>query len=380
MSIITNTPIIIIGGSHHNTLGVVRALGQKGLKQNIYLILDGNSQSFVAVSRYLKKRNIHIINGDSEITPKIHTILADTEVKIKPVLIACGDRYIAELDRHYDELNKLVHLPHASHTQGVINKLLDKEQQAKAASNIGLMSPRHEVTTVNDIEKPLTLPYIIKPIDSTKGSKNDIFICRTKEDIKRYRDTHNPQDMVRVEEYIDKILEFQLIGCSLPQEIIIPGYTNIIRQPENTNTGYLCYLPIDDGVVSFELISKVRAFIRKIGYYGLFSVEFIRDHNNQDYFLEINMRNDGNSYCVTTAGVNLPYLWVKYYPNPNMPISENLKLTKPIYWMPEADIRNINKVGKIEWFHQWISSDSHGIANLQDPYPFIKFLFSKIFR
>ena len=42
-------------------------------------------------------------------------------------------------------------------------------------------------------------------------------------------------------------MEFQLIGCSLDggETIIIPGYTRILRQPRNTNTGYLEYSPIE---------------------------------------------------------------------------------------------------------------------------------------
>ena len=39
---------------------------------------------------------------------------------------------------------------------------------------------------------------------------------------------------------------------------------------------------------------------------------FVRDNEGNDYFLEINMRNDGNAYCVTSAGVNLPYIWCYY--------------------------------------------------------------------
>ncbi len=48
---------------------------------------------------------------------------------------------------------------------------------------------------------------------------------------------------MQIQEYIEKKMEFQLIGCSLEkgEKIIIPGFTQIIRQPDNTNTGYLRY-------------------------------------------------------------------------------------------------------------------------------------------
>lgn len=118
-------------------------------------------------------------------------------------------------------------------------------------------------------------------------------------------------------------MEFQLIGCSLDggETIIIPGYTRILRQPRNTNTGYLEYSPIEGLDYDSEAVHE---FIRKIGYSGLFSVEFIRDENNKDYFLEINMRNDGNAYCVKSAGVNLPFIWCYYSvfgQLPNLPMT-----------------------------------------------------------
>lgn len=44
-------------------------------------------------------------------------------------------------------------------------------------------------------------------------------------------------------------------------------------------------------------MNTVRYFIRDLGYSGLFSLEFIRDKSGKDYFMELNMRNDGNAYA-----------------------------------------------------------------------------------
>lgn len=51
---------------------------------------------------------------------------------------------------------------------------------------------------------------------------------------------------LQIQEYIRKDIEFQLIGCSLNggEEVIIPGASIILRQPKNTNTGFLRYVPI----------------------------------------------------------------------------------------------------------------------------------------
>lgn len=88
--------------------------------------------------------------------------------------------------------------------------------------------------------------------------------------------------------YGEKI-EYQLIGCSLNngKTLIILGYTKIIRQPYNKNTGYLVLSPIENLDYNSEVLER---FLSTIGYNGLFSLEFIRDKNDRDYFLKINLR------------------------------------------------------------------------------------------
>ena len=54
-------------------------------------------------------------------------------------------------------------------------------------------------------------------------------------------------------------------------------------------------------------VDKVCEYINVLGYSGLFSVEFLLSNSGEAYFLEVNLRNDGNGYLPTYGGVNLPY-------------------------------------------------------------------------
>lgn len=360
-------PIFIIGGSHHNTLGVIRAFGETGLADDIVLFID-DSDRIITKTKYVDKKRIHRFADNSEIAGLV--IKAAHKADSKPVVICCGDPYIEAIDKEGDIISKLCYIPRASDIGGIV-KFLDKNEQRSLALKCGLILPeKFEIDNVG-------FPCIIKPENSTKGSKNDISICRSEIELKEYLKSHTSS--ITIEEFIEKEIEFQLIGCSLQQQIIIPGYTDIIRQPENTNTGYLKYSPISDGFVSPELLDKVKKLIRGIGYLGLFSVEFLRAKNGKDYFLEINMRNDGNAYCVTSAGVNLPYLWYKYADNPDSTITEKNDFSKPIYWLPEDDLRSIRKIGPYKWLKQWISADSHAYANKKDPKPVI-YYFLEFFK
>ena len=48
--------VVIVGGVHHNTLGVIRALGESGItKANLYLVIVSKDNDFCRYSRYIKK-------------------------------------------------------------------------------------------------------------------------------------------------------------------------------------------------------------------------------------------------------------------------------------------------------------------------------------
>ena len=372
----SDNDVFIIGGNHHNTLGVIRALGEQGLKNKKYLFIESQGDDFVSKSRYIKRDNVYLFNDEKILAQSVVNIAKKSNSR--PIVICCGDHYINELDKSYNVLKNYCILPNADSKQGRISLYLNKERQRELAKKIGLNLPKSLYMMLDKGKLcDVSLPCIIKPVNSIEGGKSDIAICRTKENLESYIIEHPTKHEVIVEDFIEKSMEFQLIGCALSNEIIIPGYTSIIRQPENTNTGYLRYSPLQDKIIRANLLEKVKSFIREVGYKGLFSVEFIRDQEGDDYFLEINMRNDGNGYCVTCAGVNLPYIWYKYADSTS-DIIERISIRKPIYWMPEADIKNAKTIGYIKWIQEWISAAGHGIFNIRDPYPIIYAIASRI--
>ena len=75
----------------------------------------------------------------------------------------------------------------------------------------------------------------------------DIHIINSSDELKKVLPTISAKH-IEIQQYVDKEMEYQLIGCSLNagETIIIPGFTTILRQPPNTNTGYLKYNPINE--------------------------------------------------------------------------------------------------------------------------------------
>lgn len=322
---------IVIGGNHHNTLGVVRSLGRRGIKPYV-IITSSGSESFVLKSKYIEKG--WIVND----TEAAYQLMLDTfsDEEEMPVLFACHDVISSVFDLHRDFLSEKFYVP-GSTTQGLLSSLMDKKPMADLGAQMGFNIPAIvEVTSETDMSfiQKLSYPVITKPSASKDGSKSDITICNTPEDLESFLKKRKGRNFV-VQHFIVKDYEYQLIGCSLNEgkEVIIPGVSKLIRPSKTSNTGFLHYTELDD---SFNpAIEGGKKFIRHIKYSGLFSLEFLRDKDGKDFFMEMNFRNDGNTICVANSGVNLPYIWYQYcvgsaYKNEIQPIHEE-------YVMPEFD-------------------------------------------
>ena len=371
---------VVIGGLHHNTLGVIRSLGEAGIsKNNINVLIIGKDvpqSNIISKSKYILRSKISYIEKYEEITPWLLDLSNDDKMR---VVICCADGAAEEVVKHNDKLTPLYKTPK---TNIDISILMNKEEQGKIAKVCGLIVPQSIVYSKGNTIFWSYFPCIIKPIKSIDGAgKNDIHIANNEIELKQAIETTQAKQ-VQIQQYITKQMEYQLIGCSLNhgEKIIIPGYTRIERQPENTNTGYLEYRPID--TLKFDTVA-VTNFIKHIGYSGLFSIEFIRDINGTDFFLEINMRNDGNGYCVQSAGVNLPYIWSYYELYGKVP-DVNMSINRSIWFIPDFnDLKVARKsVGVFRWIKDFIRADSHSIYNKKDIRPFmceLRRLVKKIF-
>lgn len=361
---------IVIGGLHHNTLGVIRSLGEDSEMQiNIKVLLVGQidrDKNIISESRYINKQNIYYVERVKDIPEWL--VNNGTRNEKQSVVICCTDGSAEQVISNYDKLKNWYNLPSVNFD---ITKLMSKITQDVIASECGFLVPKWEVVKKGEVTNWNIFPCITKPEKSVQGKgKGDIHIATSREELNAYLEKIEAED-VQIQEYLEKDFEYQLIGCSLNdgKTLIIPGYTKIIRQPPNTNTGYLVLSPIENLNYNSDVVER---FLSTIGYNGLFSLEFIRDKKGRDYFLEINLRNDGNAYCVKTAGVNLPSIWCKYAVLGEVPHSKK-SISKPLFFIPDFfDMKSgIKSEGLFRWSYQFVTAESHSLFNLEDMGPFI---------
>ena len=359
---------IVIGGEHHNTLGVVRALGERAI--GVELITVGSEKErYISKSRYVKKHQA-LVSIEELTSYLLYRPTAD----YKEILISCADNITEHLNAFRSCLAARYVLPGCDEEGKMLN-LMDKTTMISMAARRGLQAPT--VWCMPDDRDKVTYPCITKSYVSSHGGKADVQIFSEQDDFEKF--LSGCKDEIFVQPYIDKKDEVQFIGCSLRggEEVIIPGMTHILRSQPNTNTGFLEYGPVEE--FWKETVEKSKLYIRDCGYNGLFSIEFLRSKDDKVYFLEINFRNDGNAWSVTAAGVNLPVIWMKA--NSGVDYKDEIHKVKSITVMPEfQDFKLVlqHKVGLKQWLRDVRRTDAFLDWNTRDKKPFFRFILNKI--
>lgn len=299
---------LVIGSDHHNTLGVVESLGEKGVVVDVVITTSHKEKkSFVLESKFI---NNGFLCEKSDVVGYLKEVYLP-KVKEHAVVITTNDDVASLLDEELDSLSEFLILPGTGH-KGDLHYWMNKANMIQLAERVGLNVPRTEVVKKGDSLGDFVFPCMTKSISSLEGGKSNIKICYKQSELDEFLHNQKKYPEVQVQQFIDKQFEFQFLGYSLGggQEIIIPGRTHIDRPKGFDNTFYLKYIQIEDSFK--DTLEKSKEFIRRTHYSGPFSIEFIRDKKGVDYFLEMNFRNDGNAICMTASGTNTPYIWYLY--------------------------------------------------------------------
>lgn len=294
--------IIVFGNNNHNTLGLLRSIGEAGLQPDLILYGE-NDKSFVAKSKYIGKCwLVDTIESGYELLLSRYK-----NEKQKPFLFFPNDKVAECFDVHYDELKDFFHYQNAGKSKGIY-PYFDKSYLLECAKEWGFDVPYTIVhKKSNEIPRNIDYPCLIKPLKSAFGKKSDIRICDSEEELVwNIGHLSDICDELLIQEYIKKEYEVSILGLSLKNKVLFPGIIRKNREYPvgrgSTSWGCLQEIPKD-----FDL-APINNAMKNIGYTGLFSVEYLKS-GQKYYLLEINFRNDGNGHVITAAGMNQPYLY-----------------------------------------------------------------------
>ena len=355
---------IVIGANHHNTLGVIRSLGEKSVV--VHLILVGNSGSFVLKSKYISYSRI-VKSKDDVIDCLIENYSSSSD---RIVLFPCNDKIAEVLDVNYSRLSQRFILPNINNSPNQISISMSKDYMQEVARESGLTTPKYRVLHQNEkLPDDIAFPCITKTLKSVGGSKSDIIVCHNhKELVKAIK----PENDYLIEDFIEKDYELNVLGCSLDHgnSVYVPGVIRKIREwpHKKGSSSFSEVCSLEEYGLSKDIIDK---FIRSLKYEGLFSIEFV-SKDGVNYFLEVNLRNDGNGYISTSMGLNLPYIFYSYSLTHTVPAEIELK-RYPFYFMEDfTDIKHVisHNITIKEWRESYKKVNCFLCYNSNDPKPF----------
>lgn len=362
--------VIVIGYNTFNCYGVVRSLGEAGIKPD--MILAESRVPFIAKSRYVN--SVKYFKKPSDLPEML--LNEYTVEDSKPIVICCDDPIQSAVDCNYGRLKEHFLLSNCDDKEEEITRLMDKDVQVEYARKVGLDIPETwHIPQGAGIPADIIYPCIAKPYRSISGTKSDIRICKKEEELYEVAGTKD----YTVQQFIEKDYEVILWGTSVGEgKYYIPGVTRKIRQyPLEWSLSSYGALESFDMHPGLEM-DRVYAFLQSLNYTGMFSIEMaVRD--GKYYFLEINLRNDGKQHFSTVAGANLPLMYIKSLLHEKV-VQPHVK--RPTFYMGElSDFRNIfkRKISFFTYIKDLFKTDSFFIFNFKDPYPFIYQQIKRIF-
>lgn len=368
MNAVKDVQAIILGDPFNNTLGLIRSIGEAGIK--IILILVGdNDRIFLCKSKYLRSGKVYRISkvDDSK------EILKEIQNSVyKQYLIATNDIAAKYIDVNEEWLSKIYYTPmRGKH----IGDYFNKDKQCDLAESSGFDVPRSFIyNRGDDLNRFDFYPVLLKPILSIEGEKSDIHICYNSKDLRQALSQHSVCNKFIAQEYIEKEFEINILGVSTESGVLCPGGIKKIRHYPTI------YSPCSFGeYVSVEKlkvnVAPIKKFIETIGYKGLFSVELLRK-GDKSYFMEFNFRNDGLAYTATVAGVNMPRIYMLSENN-----FSNIKFRETYMMDISADFCHVknHNISLLSWMKDFLKTKCQLNLNINDFYPAYYYYKNKLF-
>ena len=203
-----NNAVVIVGGDHHNTLGVIESFAEKGIKPYVIVLTDSNV-SYVIYSKHIKRPWVCL--SEEEVLSCLCQNFADSSEKI--VLIATNDQTASLIDSYHQTLTPFSYISSVE-PHGHLADAMSKEYMSELARNVGLEVPKTWIVKDTCIPEDISFPIITKAISSIEGTKANIKVCYDKEQLLSFFSSQRECHTIQLQTYIDKEYEFQLIGVS----------------------------------------------------------------------------------------------------------------------------------------------------------------------
>lgn len=370
-------PAIVLS-SHTAGLGVIRALGRKGVPI-VSVYYDKSDMGYV--SKYVKERVV--APHPERYEERFVSLLVDyAKGNGKGLVIPADDATLSVVSKHKSELENyhIVACPDRSITE----RIIDKKHTYALAEKIGMLVPRTLVPKGFDevvkYGKSIDYPCLVKPCESH-----------------RYYEVFK-RKMVKVENYDELLFAYrQATGQGI--EVMLQEY---IPGDDDRGVNYNSYFWGGEPLIEFtaekvrlspqgfgvpsvviskeipEVVDAGRMILKAIGYSGFSCTEFKKDARDGKYkFMEVNGRHNRSALLATKCGMNFPWIEYQHLVDGKSPESSGYNLG--IYWIDEfRDLhRYVQQCRKgqfplINQMRPYVNRNVFAVFDLWDLHPFLK--------
>jgi predicted ATP-grasp superfamily ATP-dependent carboligase len=371
-----NTAALVVGG-HTAALGVVRALGRRGVP---VIVLHYRPTNTAHRSRYATQA-VRVSPPDLEEARFIADLLALADRWGGGLLIPTADEAISAVSRHLSPLAQ--HYTVACAPSQITETFIEKRRTYSLAERVGVPYPQTLVpASRDDVERyadTATFPCLVKPSRGHQfvprfGAK--MFLVETRQQL------------------LDRYLQAADAGCEVLLQEFIPG-------PDESGVNYNSYWWDGAPLVEFtaakvrggppfigsprvlqsrlipEVLEPGRAILRAMGFFGYACTEFKRDpRDGQLKLMEVNGRHNLSTALAVRCGIDFPWLQYRHLVLGELP--EPARFEQGVYWIDLLrDVgyslarRRVERYAIAEYLRPYASPHIFAIPSWRDPVPFV---------
>lgn len=371
------TPAIVLS-SHTSGLGVIRALGVKGVPV-VSVFYDKNDMGYV--SKYVKER-VLVPHPERYEEQFIGQLIDYAKKNGKGLVIPADDATLSVVSRHKSALEKyhIVACPDWS----ITDRIIDKKYTYALAERIGIPLPKtivpQSLREAEQYSKDIQYPCIVKPCESHRYyevfRKKMVRVENSAELLSAYRQATDRHLEIMLQEYIpgeddrgvnynsyyrngEPLIEFTAEKVRLsPQGVGVPSVVVSKDIP--------------------EVLAAGRMILKSLGYSGFSCTEFKKDTRDGVYkFMEVNGRHNRSAALAVKCGINYPWIEYQHLVDGKTPVASSY--SHGIYWIDEfRDVyRYVEQCRKgrfslIRQISPYLQKNVFAVFDLLDPKPFFK--------
>lgn len=334
--------VVIWGVDDYNVLGLCRQFANTEF--DVFFIAYRGINGCAVSSRYCNK-----YVDTNTIEEGYSYLMSQCVENEKSVLINSNDLIAEFIDEHRQELENFFTIT-GTISPGSLKRYDNKFEMCQLAEELGFLVPQTMICKWDTIIDNVKFPCILKPSHQTVGKYNEFKfkICNNIKQLKRTLTFVRHDSEFLLQQYIPKEKDILIYGARmLSGDMCVAGALIRDRFCGTGESSHGLITPKIPPCVDTELIQK---YLEKIGYYGLFSVEYGM-LSDKAYFFEVNFRNDGTSHFFFQAGANIPLAWA--YSSLGLEYSNiQTVVSGDYYYMDEIyDVQNVKegKISKEQW-------------------------------